>query len=154
MCLLPNPRLMVFRPIDFFRALCRVESDGTVHPAFRRSPHLGIPLLRPHRYPRLFERSVPAGTGGLFRASSPWHPGGEQRSAQPAHQRLPRLGGSLCPQSQHPDGVGGERPPQRGLRTTCATPHGEGRGGRPWRCAFLPACESNWTLSIAISTSI
>jgi hypothetical protein len=38
---------------------------------------------------------------------------------------LPRLGGSLRPQSQDPDGVGGERPPQRGLRTTCATPYGE-----------------------------
>ena len=35
---LPGPRLMVFRPTDLL-PLCRVNSDGTLHPAVRRSAH-------------------------------------------------------------------------------------------------------------------
>ena len=86
-----------------------------------------IPLLRPHRHPRIPQRSVPPGTGGLFLQRSPGPPGRQQRGAQPAHRRLPELGGGLRPEPQDPHRVGGEGPPQRGSCPARATPDGEAR---------------------------
>jgi hypothetical protein len=57
----------------------------------------------------------------------PGNPGGKQGGTQPAHRRLPQLGGGLCPQSQNSHGVGRERPAQRGLRAACSTLYGETR---------------------------
>src|SRR3954447_5503076 len=107
-CCLPKRRLILFWLKLSSPDRVRVTSDGTVHPAIRQSARFGIPLLRSHRHPWLFEWAVAGRTGGSFCPSGARYPGGEQRGAQPAHPPLSDLGGGLCPQSSDPDGMGGE----------------------------------------------
>jgi hypothetical protein len=53
--------------------------------------------------------------------------GGEQGGVEPAHRRLPELGGSLRPQSSHPDRVGREGRAQGRPCSALAAPHGQER---------------------------
>src|SRR5208337_923862 len=102
-----------------------VREHGRVHPVVRKSAGLCLPLLRPHRHPRLSERSVSTGTSGLFLPRRSGPAGGEQRSAPPTHPRLPGLGGGLRPQPSPSHGVGRKGSAQRRLRLTPPAPSGQ-----------------------------
>ena len=99
---------------------------GPVHPAVRQLAGLRLPLLRPHRHIRLPQRAVAARAGGELLPSSRWRSRGQQRDPEPAHRRLPELGGSLRTQSSHPDRMGRKGRAQGKPCPALATPHGAG----------------------------
>jgi len=104
---LPGPRLMGFRP--------RAGLEGIAMELFtqliRRSACLRLPLLRPHCHLRL----PSAGSRGpsrsciFFRQVVVVVPVVGKENPEPAHRRLPELGGSLRPQSPAADRMGRER---------------------------------------------
>src|SRR5580693_499357 len=81
----------------------RGDCHGIVHTAVRRSAGLRLPLLRPHCHLRLPQRAVAARAGSALLPSGGRGPGGQQGDPQPAHRRLPELGGRLRPQSAGSD---------------------------------------------------
>src|SRR5690242_8205580 len=133
---LPSPRwlspvrLSLFGFMSFSPFAVESSSHGTVRKALWSPVALCLPLLRPNRHQRLLERLVSAGASGSFLSRAPRCPRPEQGSLQPAHHRLPELGGSLCPQPQDPPGVGPKRGPQRGSRPALVAP--DAQAGRPW----------------------
>src|SRR6516162_3055962 len=103
------------------------DCHGIVHPAVRRSAGLRLPLLRSHRHIRSPERLVATRAGGALLPQRGRCRYGQQGGPQPAHRRLPGLGGSLCPQSSAADRVGREGSAQGRSRSAVATPHGAAR---------------------------
>src|SRR6202040_4344771 len=85
------------------------DCHGIVHPAVRRSAGLRLPLLRPHCHLRLPQRALAARAGRAFFPSGGRRTGRRQGDPEPAHRRLPELGGSLRPQSSAADRMGRER---------------------------------------------
>src|SRR5476649_310990 len=83
-------------------------TDGDFHKAVWQPAAFCIPLLRPYRHQRLPEQSVATGARGLFFPAGSGDSGGEQRGAEPTHQRLPELGGSICPESWVSHRMGGK----------------------------------------------
>jgi len=111
------------------------DCHGIVHPAVRRSAGLRLPLLRPHCHLRLPQRLGAARAGGALLPQRRRRCGGGQRGLEPAHRRLPGLGGSLRPQSSAADRMGREGRAQGRPCPALATPHGQGR--RLWRLLHL-----------------
>jgi len=103
----------------------RETTDGDFHKAVWQPARFCIPLLRPHCHQRLPQRVIPARAGGSFCSRGPRHSGGEQGSSQPANRRLPELGGSVCPQPQDSDRVGGKRCSQGKVCAARVRPDGE-----------------------------
>src|SRR3981189_2807543 len=103
------------------------DCHGNVHPAVWRSAGLRLPLLRPHCHLRLPQRAVAARAGGALLPERGRPCGGGQRGLEPAHRRLPGLGGSLRPQSSAADRMGREGRAQGRPCPGLATPHGQGR---------------------------
>src|SRR6201989_1221724 len=81
---------------------------GIIHQAGRQPPGVRLPLLRPHCHSRLPQRPVAARAGGVLLPAGARRSGGEQGNLEPAHRRLPKLGGSLRPQSSYSDRLGRE----------------------------------------------
>src|SRR5882762_9517834 len=79
------------------------DCHGIVRPAVRRSAGLRLPLLRPHCHLRLPQRALAARAGRAFFPSGGRRTGRRQGDPEPAHRRLPELGGSLRPQSSAAD---------------------------------------------------
>src|SRR6202023_2261301 len=103
------------------------DCHGIVHPAVRRSAGLRLPLLRPHCHLRLPQRALAARGGRAFFPSGGRRTGRRQGDPEPAHRRLPELGGSLRPQSSAADRMGRERRAQGRPCPALATSHGQGR---------------------------
>src|SRR3984893_10726480 len=100
-------------------------TDGEVHKAVWQPACICIPLLRPHRHPRLPERIVTTRSGGVFLPSGGRCAGCGQDYPLATHRRLPEVGGGLWPQSQDSHRMGREGCTQGGLRATSSAPDGE-----------------------------
>src|SRR5207302_7995994 len=97
-----NP--LAWSPPDGFSTSSGPGGDchGIVHPAVRRSAGLRLPLLRPHCHLRLPQRPVAARAGGALLPKRGRRCNGQQGGSEPAHCRLPGLGGSLPRNHQLP----------------------------------------------------
>src|SRR5689334_10854819 len=133
---LPSPRwlspvrLSLFGFMSFSPFAVESSSHGTVRKALWSPAALCLPLLRPNRHQRLLERLVSAGASRPFLSRAPRRPRPQHGSLQPAHHRLPGLGGSLCPQPPHSPPVGPKRGPQRGSRPALVAPDAQEGGLR------------------------
>src|SRR3954452_18422109 len=77
-------------------------TDGVIRKAVRQPARFCIPLLRPHRHPRLPERLVPPRAGGLLFPRRRGCARGRQNRAQPADRRVSALGRGVRSQSPDP----------------------------------------------------
>ena len=113
----------------------RGRGDGRLHQAVRRVPDLRLSLLRSHCHSRLSDSAVAAGAGRALLPRRRRCRRGQQGGAEPADERLPALGGSLCAQSFDPDRVGREGGAQGGPRPAVAP--SDGATQRLWRLLHL-----------------
>src|SRR5437764_5239011 len=122
---LPPVRLSLFGFMSFSPFGVESSSHGTVRKALWSPAALCLPLLRPNCHQRLLERLVSTGASRSFLSRAPRCPRPEQGSLQPAHHRLPELGGSLCQQPPPSPPVGPKRGPQRGSRPALVAPNAQ-----------------------------